>query len=170
MSTPFTSRWLSLDSGNAAGVRTDKTDRSPATAETCPGYGLTEPTEFRDPGAVSDSVGSVGARPSHVSEAEPRICIDCHLPIDPNNLLCDPCFQARKVVPLEELARRRKERRRRMAGRLEGLTCGTCGKARWHVSVRGDAFCLECFWRVRASLQRPSGQPTRPFGVSSKDE
>lgn len=170
MSTPFTSRWLPLESGNAAGVRTDKTDRTAATAESSPGCGLTEPTEVRDPGSDPDSVGNVGAYPSHVSEAEPRICLDCHLPINPNDLLCDPCFQARKVVPLEELARRREERRRRMAARLEGLTCGTCGKARWHVSVRGDAFCLECFWRVKASPQRPSSQPKRPFGVPSKDE
>lgn len=48
-----------------------------------------------------------------VKAALEPVCIDCRQPVTPNNLFCDGCFQARKVVPLEELARRREERRSR---------------------------------------------------------
>lgn len=46
MSAPFSSRWLPLDSENAPGVRTDKTDEStPPVSGKALGYELTKPTE-----------------------------------------------------------------------------------------------------------------------------
>jgi hypothetical protein len=79
----------------------------------------------------------------------PPVCLDCRRPVTPSDLLCDTCFQARKVIPFEELARRREERRQRTIAGLTRVPCGTCGKTRWHVNARGDAFCLECFGQGR---------------------
>ncbi|MCC6131409.1 MAG: hypothetical protein IT186_15935 [Acidobacteria bacterium] len=72
-------------------------------------------------------------------------CLDCRRLVTPNDLFCDTCFQARKIVPFEELTRRREERRQRTLARVTGVPCGTCGKVRWNVNARGDAFCLTCF-------------------------
>ncbi|MCG3194891.1 MAG: hypothetical protein DIJKHBIC_04159 [Thermoanaerobaculia bacterium] len=74
------------------------------------------------------------------------VCLDCRQPVTPNELLCDPCFRAaRKVVPLEELTRRREERRKRTEARLRSTPCPTCGRTDWHVTARGDAHCRACF-------------------------
>lgn len=78
-------------------------------------------------------------------------CLDCRRLVTPNDLFCDTCFQARKVIPFEELTRRREERRQRTLARLTGVTCKTCGKTRWNVNARGDAFCLECFGQGRTA-------------------
>lgn len=78
-------------------------------------------------------------------------CLDCRRLVTPNDLFCDTCFQARKVIPFEELARRREERRQRTLARLTGVTCRTCGKTRWNVNARGDAFCLECLGQGRGA-------------------
>lgn len=75
------------------------------------------------------------------------VCIDCRLPVTPIDILCDSCIQARKIVPAEELDRRRRARYRRSVAWVERTPCRTCGKSRWHINPRGDSFCFECHLR-----------------------
>lgn len=86
-----------------------------------------------------------------VKAALEPVCIDCRRPVTPNDLFCDGCFQARKVVPPGELARRREERRKRTEARLRSTPCPSCGRIDWHVTARGDAHCRGCFPARRTS-------------------
>lgn len=96
-------------------------------------------------GKVVEIVKIVGVSGGDSLSSGADVCIDCRQPVAPEALLCDPCLQARKVVPLEELARRREERRKRTEARLRSTPCGSCGRTDWHVTARGDAHCRGCF-------------------------
>lgn len=65
--------------------------------------------------------------------------------VKPEALAILQCFQARKVIPLEELTRRREERRKRTEARLRSTPCDSCGRIDWQINGRGDAFCRSCF-------------------------
>ncbi|MCC6130069.1 MAG: hypothetical protein IT186_09075 [Acidobacteria bacterium] len=86
-----------------------------------------------------------------VKAALEPVCIDCRKPVAPEALFCDECFRARKIVPLEELTRRREERRKSTEARLRSTPCGSCGRIDWHVTARGDAHCRACFPARRTS-------------------
>ena len=96
-------------------------------------------------------------REIRAAQAEPEgvpdspVCLDCRRPVAPEALFCDGCFQARKVIPLEELARRREERRKSTEARLRSTPCGSCGRIDWHVTPRGDAHCRACLPARRTS-------------------
>lgn len=82
MSTPFSSRWLPLDSGNVPGVRTDETDEStPLVSGTAQGYELTKPTKAPELRRDAAFVGFGGANPPPFPEIEASsawpLCSSC---------------------------------------------------------------------------------------------
>lgn len=71
------------------------------------------------------------------------LCPPCGAPVDdPGDVLCGACYTARRAPG--RLLRFDPERRRRAEERLSGRACGSCGATDWHVSGRGDAFCVPC--------------------------
>ena len=67
------------------------------------------------------------------------VCFKCRVPIPPDDLLCPACYSSRAPVFTHE------ERRQHTIERLRNRPCSDCGKTRWHVTARGDSWCLECF-------------------------
>lgn len=129
------------------GLSPDKPAAIPGAWPPCSSCGRTSGFTYSD---EDPTVRCLCGEPRPALLAAPA-CIDCRQPVAPEALFCDPCFQARKVVPLEELARRREERRKSTEARLRSTPCGSCGRIDWHVTPRGDAHCRACFPARRTS-------------------
>ena len=90
----------------------------PARFEDLPRYSWPELERILDSGITRESLHDLHRAkkilPGTVVSvrAEP-VCLDCSIAIPQEALLCEACFEARKVVPIEEMARRREARRTR---------------------------------------------------------
>jgi len=94
-----------------------------------------------------------------VQSLAPPACYRCGTPVAaPNDLLCQPCYVARRspgrVLPFDP------GRRRRTEARLAVTRCKPCGGSWWRVYPNGDAECEPCR-RERAATTdtRTDGAP-----------
>lgn len=135
MSAGFRSRWLGW---------------TPEIPEVPPTPPPTEPTK-------APFVGFVGALPTRVLKNHAPSCTSCASPVaDPQDVLCQPCYLARRstgrVLAFDP------DRRRRTEARLAGRRCPSCGGSWWRVLPNGDAECEPCR-RTRAVSSTPSSFP-----------
>lgn len=73
----------------------------------------------------------------------PPACTSCASPIaDPNDVLCQACYLARRGPG--RVLRFDPDRRRRTVRRLVDRACRDCHTTSWHVTPRGDAICQTC--------------------------
>ena len=121
--------------------------------------------ELPDPGpdAMPFLLAELKAHRADVVEALQRrygaplpTCTNCPAPVtDPNDLLCQACYQARRgpgtVLSFEPSRRARAER-----GRL-GRLCPDCQTVSWYVTSRGDTTCRTCAIREGTSGENGEG-------------